>query len=79
LGSGQSVETGHSDVEQGDVWPVPQRQFDGLAPVSGLGDHLQPRICGQDGANADPDHRLVVGQQHTNHPASVGSPRSRAD
>ena len=76
LSGGQSVETRHPDVEQGDVRPVSERQFDGLAPVSGLGDHLQPRIRGQDGANADPDHRLVVGQQHTDHPASVGSPRS---
>ncbi len=35
LGGGQSVETGHPDVEQGDVRSVPQRQVDGLAPVGG--------------------------------------------
>jgi hypothetical protein len=52
----------------------PERQFNGIAPVGGLGDHLHPRIRGQDGANAGPDHRLVVGQQHTDHLASVGRP-----
>ena len=41
LGSGQSVEAGHPDVEQGDVRPVPEREFDGLASVSGLGDRIQ--------------------------------------
>jgi hypothetical protein len=55
---------------------MPERQLDGCAAVSGLSDYLHPRIRGQDGANADPDHRLVVGQQHTDHPASVGFPRS---
>ena len=65
LGSGQSVEAGHPDVEQGDVRPVPEREFDGLASVSGLGDYLKPRIRRHDGANADPDHHLVVGQQES--------------
>lgn len=47
-------------------------QFHGVAPVDGLGDDLDARIRGQDGAYPRADHRLVIGDQHPDHGTLTG-------
>ncbi|MGX1226677.1 hypothetical protein RKD42_007936 [Streptomyces ambofaciens] len=47
-------------------------QFYGVVPVCGLGDDLDVRIGGEDGAHPGTDHRFVVGDQHPDHRALTG-------
>ncbi|GAB3993218.1 hypothetical protein GCM10029992_04320 [Glycomyces albus] len=71
----QARQSGHVEVDQGDVGPVPLgRGHRGAAVVDGGGDlHVPGRF--EDGADALDDQRFVVGDQDPDH---CETPRSRS-
>ena len=59
-----AVERRHADVHQHDVRPQPERLRDGVLAVLSLADHLDVLLGVQNHAEAGPDERLVVDDQH---------------
>jgi hypothetical protein len=76
-GDFDAVPAGHADVDEADVGPELAGEADGLAPVGGLGDHVDAGLGLEDEAQPAADHRLVVGEQdpdaHAPLPAAKGS------
>ena len=61
------VEHRHADVHQHDVGPQPPRRCDRVLSIAGLCEHGQLGLALEDLAQADPDERLVVGDQDGRH------------
>ena len=59
----QPVELGHPDVHEHDARLQAGGLLDGLAAVGGLTDDVDVGLAGQEHAEADADHGLVVGHQ----------------
>jgi len=66
LRSLDSVDPGHPDVDQNDVWLELSREFDCQLPVSGLPCDLYTRLIHQEPAQAVSKKGVVVGKQHAN-------------
>lgn len=62
-----AVDPRHADVEYGHRGAVAPNQFHGVVTVDGLGNDFDVRIRGKNGPHPCADHRLVVGDQHTDH------------
>ena len=61
----EPVELGHADVHQDDRRIEARRLVDRLEPVARLGHDLDVLLAGEQHAKAGADHRLVVGDEHT--------------
>jgi hypothetical protein len=72
----KTVQLGHADIHQDDGGTKPRCLVDGLEPVARLGDHFDVVLVGEQHPKARADHRLVVGDQHTDrHRSSWSSGR----
>src|SRR3990170_2092786 len=57
----EAIELRHPDVHEHDVGPHLDRAIDRLAPVRGLGDHVEATLPLQEGAQPLPPERVGVG------------------
>ncbi len=62
----KTVELGHADVHQDHGGIEPRGLVDSLEPVARLRHHLDVVLAGEQHAKAGTDHRLVVGDEHSN-------------
>jgi hypothetical protein len=82
LGRRHAVAAGHPQVHQDDVVPAGPGLRHRLGPGGRLAGHLDAGLGGQHPAQPGPDHRVVVGQQHADHPgtsARTSVPRPGAE
>ena len=72
----ESIELGHANVHQNQGRVEAGRLCDGLETVTGLGNHLDVLLAGEQHSETRPHHRLVVGDENTNgHEAPAWSGR----
>ncbi len=72
----KAVELGHADVHQDDARMETRGLVDGFEPVARLGHDFDVLLAGEQHAKAGADHRLVVGDEHTDrHRSSWASGR----
>jgi hypothetical protein len=67
---GDTVESGHANVHQHEVWTVAPDGYLSLLAICGLADNLDVSLAVQDEAEAGADHRLVVDNEDADHTAS---------
>src|SRR5690606_30519833 len=70
LGGRDAAAAGHLDVEQRDVGPLRRGDGDRLLAVAGLADDLDVGLQPEQRGERAPYHALVLGQHHSDHPAS---------
>jgi hypothetical protein len=66
----EAVDVGHAHVHQHDVGPQLGGARHGHGAICGLADNLDVGLRGEDHAEPGAHQRLVVGDQHADHPAA---------
>jgi hypothetical protein len=73
-----AVVTGHPDVHEHHVGTQRGAHGDGGRPIGGLADHLEIVFGVEYQAEAHPDERMVVDQEHADHGGTAAPGSSRA-
>lgn len=60
----EAVELRHADIHHDDVGVKTRRLVDRLQPVAGFSDDVDVLLAREEHAEAGPNHRLVVGDEH---------------